>query len=130
MIIVLFHVFYLFGQYIYKNYCIKRPRALCDAAKDTESSSELQNYEMFSDNLSWDDDDDEKPPTSKYREIKGLKFDPPAYIQRYSAVQDILNDPMYKGQIRKVLMRIYTSCYHNTNISIDIKFKGIIVNIV
>lgn len=104
MIIVLFHVFYLFGQYIYKNYRIKKLRALCDAAKDTESSSEPQNYEMFSDNSSRDDDDndDEKPPTSKYREREGLKFDPPAYIQRYSAVQDILNDPMYKGQIRKV----------------------------
>ncbi|XP_050466174.1 probable serine/threonine-protein kinase DDB_G0278845 [Cataglyphis hispanica] len=103
MIIVLFHVFYLFGQYIYKNYCIKRPRALCDAAKDTESSSELQNYEMFSDNSSRDNDNDEKPPTSKYREREGLKFDPPAYIQRYSAVQNILSDPMYKGQIRKVV---------------------------
>ncbi|XP_070156491.1 putative uncharacterized protein DDB_G0282129 isoform X2 [Polyergus mexicanus] len=97
MIIVLFHVFYLFGQYIYKNYRIKRLRALCDVAKDTESS-----FEMLSDN-SRDDNDDKKPPTSKYRERKGLKFDPPAYVQRYSAVQDILDHPMYKGKIRKVV---------------------------
>lgn len=101
MIIALFHVFYLFGQYIYKNYCVKRLKALCDAAKDTESSSGLQIYEMLSDNTR-DDSNDEKP-TSKYREKEGLKFDPPAYIQRYSAVQDILDDPMYKGEIRKVV---------------------------
>ncbi|CAL1684881.1 unnamed protein product [Lasius platythorax] len=102
--IVLFHVFYLFGQYIYENYC-KRLRALCDAAKDTESSFGLQEtYEMFNDNSRYDDDDDDETLSgSKYHEIEPLRFQPPAYIQRYRAVCDILDGPMYKGKIRKVV---------------------------
>ncbi|XP_072743769.1 uncharacterized protein Hen1 [Anoplolepis gracilipes] len=106
MIIVLFHVFYLLGQYIYKNYRIKKLRALCDATKETEPLSEQQTYEMFNDSSfddNNDDDDDEKPPASNYHDKEPIKFYPPAYIQRYNAVQDVLSHPMYREKIRKVV---------------------------
>lgn len=109
MIIVLFHVFYLLGQYIYKNYRVKRLRSLCDAAKESEKSSfSQQTYEMFSDNSY---DDDEKSLASNCHEAEQMKFKPPAYIQRYNAVQNILNDPVYSGKIRKVLIHYHIQIY-------------------
>ncbi|EFN74217.1 UPF0486 protein C1orf59-like protein [Camponotus floridanus] len=55
---------------------------------------------MFSDNSY---DDDEKSLASKCHEVEPMKFNPPAYIQRYNAVQNILTDPVYSGKIRKVV---------------------------
>ncbi|XP_012234845.1 uncharacterized protein Hen1 [Linepithema humile] len=95
MIIVLFHLFYLLGKYVYKTYRLKKLKALCDAAKDNTESSE--SYEML-DEISVSSEDLSAPKSNEV-----LKFSPPAYIQRYNAVVDVLMDPRYQGKVRKVV---------------------------
>lgn len=96
MIIVLFHLFYLLSKYVYKTYRLKKLRTLCDATKDNTELPE--SYEM-PDDISVSSED---LSASKSNEIYTLKFSPPAYIQRYNAVMDVLVDPKYQGKLRKV----------------------------
>ncbi|KAI4501994.1 hypothetical protein M0802_002676 [Mischocyttarus mexicanus] len=85
MFLVLFHVFYFFGKYVYDSYCshkkenVKMPHTLplvC-SMKDLE---ELEDY---------------TPPKVKFR--------PPVYIQRYNKIIGILYSDKYKNKIRKVV---------------------------
>ena len=43
------------------------------------------------------------PEAPQEHEEKPLRFFPPAYVQRYVAVTDILNDTKYRGKLRKVV---------------------------
>ena len=42
------------------------------------------------------------PEAPQEHEEKPLRFFPPAYVQRYVAVTDVLNDTKYRGKLRKV----------------------------
>lgn len=44
-------------------------------------------------------------------EEKPLRFFPPAYVQRYVAVTDVLNDTKYRGKLRKVI-RTFLFYFH------------------
>lgn len=90
MVIVLFHLLCLLGKYMYNSYRVKKLRALCEAARHEESETI---YEMLEEIY------DDRPLSTIRSE---LKFSPPAYIQRYNAVVDILQHT-YKGQVRKVV---------------------------
>ena len=43
------------------------------------------------------------PEAPQEHEEKPLRFFPPAYVQRYVAVTDVLNDTKYRGKLRKVV---------------------------
>lgn len=85
MIIVFFHVLFLLGKYVCQKY-----------RKIDEETAEI----------------DVKPVSNKPCEIEDnfytedsrndIRFTPPAYIQRYDAVRDVLTSPKYNGKIRKV----------------------------
>lgn len=42
-----------------------------------------------------------------YDELKKLRFEPPVYLQRYSAVMHILDHPRWKTHFRKVARIIW-----------------------
>ncbi|XP_076673709.1 hen1 methyltransferase isoform X1 [Andrena cerasifolii] len=94
MIIVLFHVLYLFGKFVYQSYRVKRqPAAVDDVVTGTEARFDTSEspYTM------------RDPEAPQEPEEKPLRFFPPAYVQRYVAVSDILNDTKYRGKLRKVV---------------------------
>ncbi|KAK2584717.1 hypothetical protein KPH14_007050 [Odynerus spinipes] len=94
MILVLFHVLYLVGKYVYNNYHIKKRKITSNQARNVETprivSEEV--YNMI---------DAEAPQDYEMTNI--IRFFPPAYIQRYTAVSDIFLSNKYKGKIRKVV---------------------------
>lgn len=93
MIIVLFHVLYLLGKFVYQNYGVKKQKAVENAMMNTEKQFVISErvYMMVDPESPQDNEDD-----------KTLKFFPPAYVQRYVAVSDILNSSKYQGKLRKV----------------------------
>ena len=103
MIIVLFHVLYLFGKLIYTRYNRRRQ------AEDSDNVNVVCGYENMSLPLKDRKSGLEKiaqPPGDTSDDEKDLectvKFFPPAYIQRYVAVQAALEDARYRGKLRKV----------------------------
>lgn len=90
MVIVLFHLLCLLGKYVYKSYRIKKLKALCEAARHDKPENI---YEMLEEIY------DDRPFSTM---SSGLRFSPPAYVQRYNAVVDVLYDAKYKDQLRKV----------------------------
>ncbi|EZA56852.1 hypothetical protein DMN91_000593 [Ooceraea biroi] len=92
MIFVLFHVLYSLSKYVYKRYHANPLAILHDAAQEAKfhkESCEMRNEVSC-------DEDAVLPKTQ-------LKFSPPAYIQRYNAVLNVLIDPKYEGKLRKVV---------------------------
>lgn len=106
MIIVLFQVLYLVGKLIYTQYTNRKQ------SRDTVDT-ECAYANM---NLSYRDRNRElgrlaQPPGDNSEDEKDMenciKFFPPAYIQRYVAVQKVLEDARYRGKIRKVHIFLY-----------------------
>ncbi|XP_076653539.1 hen1 methyltransferase [Halictus rubicundus] len=93
MMIVLFHVLYLFGKYVYRNYKLNRRKAVDDAEMDAgeQFTFSRADYMMI---------DPEAPQDFT---AKPLRFFPPAYVQRYVAVSDVLSSSKYSGKLRKVV---------------------------
>ncbi|XP_071879014.1 hen1 methyltransferase [Bombus fervidus] len=92
MIIVLFHVIYFFGKFVYQNYRNKRQKAMDNRTVNTEpglKTSESDHKVIV-------------PEASQHFE-ENIKFFPPAYIQRYAAVADILSCERYQGKLRKIV---------------------------
>lgn len=100
MIIVLFQVLYIFGKLIYNRYTSrKQSHDIVDKEcphANMNISFRDRNQEILA-QPPGDNSDDEKDMETC------IKFFPPAYIQRYVTVQKILEDPRYKGKIRKVV---------------------------
>lgn len=93
MIIVLFHVLYLFGKFVYQNYRIRKQKAIDNDVTNTQKPLEIseKDYRMID------------PEAVQDFNEKSLKFFPPAYVQRYVAVSEVLNSFKYQGKLRKVL---------------------------
>lgn len=92
MVGLLFHVLYLLGKCIYESYHVKRTRVLHDTASEPLP---------FDDSHDSDDSDDFSEDSSWWVDRPIGRFSPPAHIQRYCAVRDVLGE--YKGKLRKVL---------------------------
>lgn len=106
MIIVLLHMFYLFGKRMYENYCAKKSQGLWMDAETEDSQCQCNEPKFEVPEESAEDD------VPIVRCAEAIKFTPPAYIQRYCKVAETLADPKYKSEIRKVLTRIlYVSLY-------------------
>lgn len=93
MIIVLFHVLYLFGKFVYQNYRVNKQKAVDDAVIKPTTR-----YDTFQEGCTMGD-----PEELQEYEGKPLRFFPPAYVQRYVAVTELLNSSKYQGKLRKVL---------------------------
>lgn len=109
MIIVLFHVIYLLGKLAYRRYNSSAKTATNNEIVEQQSLiREIDFGEDFNDiwsnamsnssrlqrrNSNSDDDYEESKST--------IKFSPPAYIQRYQAVSNILTQ--YHGKLQKVM---------------------------
>lgn len=93
MIIVLFHVLYLFGKFVYQNYRNNKEKAISDDTIKTTTQFNISERDYMLRDPEAPQDLDQKP----------IKFFPPAYVQRYVAVCDILSDRKYQGKLRKVL---------------------------
>nr|XP_003699897.1 PREDICTED: uncharacterized protein LOC100881302 [Megachile rotundata] len=93
MIIVLFHVLYLFGKFVYQNYRIKKQKAISNEVINTQKPLEISenDYRM------------RDPEAPQDFEQKSIKFFPPAYVQRYVAVSNVLNSPKYQGKLCKAV---------------------------
>ncbi|KAL0107385.1 hypothetical protein PUN28_015738 [Cardiocondyla obscurior] len=90
MVGLLFHVLYLLGRCIYDKYRTKKSRLLPDAAYE-----EMLEYENTL------GDDTELEDTSWWTDKTVSCFCPPAYVQRYSAVSNVLAE--YKGNLHKIV---------------------------
>lgn len=76
MFLLLFPVFFLLGKHVYENYFSRKVKpSVNGTARQTN------------------------PPPTK----EPVRFYPPAYIQRYQTVVEILEDPKFEGKLRKVL---------------------------
>lgn len=85
-------MFYLFGKCIYDRYYVRKPRFVPDSWDEQELFT--QDYDTF-------DDVSELEHTSWWTHETINNFFPPAYIQRYCAVANILDG--YKGSLRKIV---------------------------
>ncbi|XP_044019821.1 protein PFC0760c [Aphidius gifuensis] len=99
MLVVFIQFFYLFGKYIYNkhaiaNYFLKSKKL---TSNSEESSSNKTNFESIQ--MTPDDYENENIYSSK----SNIRFSPPAYIQRYTAVCDVISDTKYNGKIQKVV---------------------------
>ncbi|XP_017880893.1 uncharacterized protein LOC108625403 isoform X2 [Ceratina calcarata] len=92
MILVLFHVLYFFGKFVYQSYRTKR-RAIKDETIGTEKRFNVSDADFMLRDCEVRQD----------FEQKSIKFFPPAYVQRYVAVIDVLRNSMYQGKLRKVV---------------------------
>ncbi|XP_071558074.1 uncharacterized protein Hen1 [Temnothorax nylanderi] len=95
MVGLLFHVLYLLGKCIYDRYRVRRTTLLPDIATEDEL------FEQRDDTLDPFDDVPEWEVTSWWTHKTINNFCPPAYVQRYCAVTDVLNG--YKGKLNKVV---------------------------
>ncbi|XP_015433684.1 PREDICTED: uncharacterized protein LOC107189628 isoform X2 [Dufourea novaeangliae] len=93
MIIVLFHVLYLLGKFVYQNYNVNKRKGINDAVTDTKKRFEISERDYMM----------KDPEAPQDYEEKSVRFFPPAYLQRYVAVSDVLNSPKYQGKLRKVV---------------------------
>ncbi|KOC66014.1 Small RNA 2'-O-methyltransferase [Habropoda laboriosa] len=93
MIIVLFHVLYLFGKFVYQNYRTNKRKALNDDAVIEEKQFKIseRDYKLR----------DPEAPQDIEKHV--VRFFPPAYIQRYVAVSDLLSRSKYQGKLRKIV---------------------------
>ncbi|XP_033321982.2 hen1 methyltransferase [Megalopta genalis] len=93
MVIVLFHVLYLLGKYVYQNYKVNKRKSMDDVVTDAEEIFEFSeaDYMMVD------------PEAPQDFETRPIRFFPPAYVQRYVAVSDVLNSSKYNGKLRKVV---------------------------
>ncbi|KYM82563.1 UPF0486 protein C1orf59 like protein [Atta colombica] len=91
MVGLLFHVLYLLGKCIYDRYRIRKTRLLPDVAYEEELSR--YDYDAL--------DDSELENTLWWTHGTIGNFYPPAYIQRYCAVMNVLNE--YKGKLWKIV---------------------------
>ncbi|KAK9306340.1 hypothetical protein QLX08_003025 [Tetragonisca angustula] len=89
MIIVLFHVLYLFGKFVYQNYRMNKQKAIDDDAEVQLNISE-EDYNM------------RDPEAPQDFERKPITFCPPVYMQRYIAVRNLISSEKYQGKIRKI----------------------------
>ncbi|XP_058799198.1 uncharacterized protein LOC131668783 [Phymastichus coffea] len=97
MIIVLFHVIYFLGKLVYRRYnCADRDRIVSGEVKlnisqDKDMRGKINLKRRFS-----NDNADEKSKNN-------IRFNPPAYIQRYQAVLNVLTHPRYGGNLKKIV---------------------------
>ncbi|XP_011697554.1 PREDICTED: uncharacterized protein LOC105455721 [Wasmannia auropunctata] len=92
MVGLLLHVLYLLGKCIYDRYRVKRTRLLPDVANEAELFR--YDYDTFDDVSEFED-------TCWWTHRTINNFFPPAYIQRYCAVTEVLSQ--YKGKLSKVV---------------------------
>lgn len=92
MVGLLLHVLYYLGKSIYNRYCVKKT-LLPDVANEDEL------FEQLDDTF---DDVSELENTSWWQHRTINNFFPPAYMQRYSVVMDMLQG-RYAGKLYKVL---------------------------
>ena len=114
MIIVLFHVLYFFSKFVYQNYGNKKQKAIIDDTINTDIQFKIseRDYKMID------------PSASQDFEEKSIKFFPPAYLQRYIAVADVIDK--YHGKLRKV--QYFFILYHKcTNFFYRIYIRFILV---
>lgn len=100
MIITFLQVLYFLGKYVYTNYN-NRVKAVKYTKHEDETSKEIINNDASCSNFN--KTPDEFTSNEDYQPTTGnIHFSPPAYIQRYVAVRDIISDSKYQGKIRKV----------------------------
>lgn len=102
MIIVLFHVLYLLGKIVYRSYkCGCHPNSAMEP-DDKECDDSVKGRSNLKRRLSDPHDEEERA---------NIRFSPPAYIQRYTMVHDVLMAPRYGGKLHKVLHSQMCSAY-------------------
>lgn len=99
MIIVLFHVLYLFGKYVYDNLNGRKEKT-----EETVAPNQILN-------VSEADYRDFIQPDYDSKSVK-IKFFPPVYVQRYNTVQNVLASGEYHGKIRKVFLFLLYFIYY------------------
>ncbi|XP_012534524.1 uncharacterized protein LOC105835615 [Monomorium pharaonis] len=92
MVGLIFHVLYLFGKCIYDKYYVRKTRFLPDTPNEAELF--MPDYDTL-------DDVAELENTSWWTHHTINNFFPPAYIQRYCAVSNVLME--YKGKLHKIV---------------------------
>lgn len=102
MIIVLFHVLYFFSKFVYQNYGNKKQKAINDDTINTDIQFKIseRDYKIID------------PSAPQDFEEKSIKFFPPAYLQRYIAVADVIDK--YHGKLRKV--QCFFILYHKCTV--------------
>ncbi|XP_008212479.1 uncharacterized protein LOC100121690 isoform X2 [Nasonia vitripennis] len=96
MIIVLFHVFYLLGKFVYNRCSGDKRRLMGDddpyagVGAQSKAMKEQVNLQRRLSN-----DGEESKST--------IRFSPPAFIQRYEAVVNVLTDKRYGGKLKKIV---------------------------
>lgn len=116
MIIVLFHVLYLVGKFVFRRYNGEDSRFFGLGIMDQQQQQRNADEEEDKDEPAYVDvgaqskamkdqanlrrrcseDDAHEEASSK------IRFSPPAFIQRYQAVQEVLMDKRYGGKLKKV----------------------------
>lgn len=92
MILALFHVLYFFGKFMYQSYRTKW-KAVEDDTIGTEERFKISETDyMLRD-----------PEAPQNFEQKTIRFFPPAYVQRYVAVIDVVRNLVHKRKLRKVV---------------------------
>lgn len=95
MIIVFFHVLYLIGKMVYDNYNTARTEDENANVEGHSTCLPAKNSQIRHGDI----------PDTAFDDIpESPRFSPPAYIQRYLAVQKVLADPRHKGKIKKVIL--------------------------
>lgn len=108
MFVVIFHMLYLLGKYVYDNYHVKKASAPSKDAADGETSDR----QHVNDNKVQAEVDETQPvPLAELSQT--VKFSPPVYIQRYLAVSNVLSDPKYEKKLRKVNRSFITCIYYH-----------------
>ena len=126
--IILFHAIYLLGEYAFNKYFSRkfsfdnheeifiRSYDISPIASDEEedfdfvtnnsdiepNSIEILRHQMMMRNNLRNSGSEDEVENSK----SNIKFSPPAFIQRYMAVQNVLQDKKYTGKIKKVWITI------------------------
>ncbi|XP_012282411.1 uncharacterized protein LOC105700806 [Orussus abietinus] len=93
MIIVLFHVLYLLGKYIYQSYCSEQRKTESDIVKEPEERHYISDGSAIA----------AEKINSLTQDFGDIRFFPPVYIQRYESVTNVLTDSRYHGKLHKVV---------------------------
>lgn len=100
MFVVIFHMIYLFGKYVYDNYRDRKASKSSNNGTGEETATGRYAPDDYEDDI--EDEYTELLPLERFS--NPIKFSPPAYIQRYLAVGSVLKDPKYANKLRKVTL--------------------------
>lgn len=98
MYIVIFPILFMLGKYVYNNYLDKKTNA--SSNDDVANGETSDRQRALDDNRVEVFDDTRFMPLAEVSET--VKFWPPAYMQRYLAVANVLSNPKYATKLRKV----------------------------